>query len=85
MLMRLLEKLIKLCDEQKHDPRLMPLVTCLLALMFAIRFGHHLQDTAWAFWEPLAFFLMMLLLAIGTVRSEMQYVRGQKNTVVDKD
>jgi hypothetical protein len=60
----------------------MPVVTSLLALLFGIDLSHHLRDTSWAFWEPMGFFVMTLLLAIRTVRSELQYVREQKNTVI---
>jgi hypothetical protein len=73
-------------EEQKHDPRLMPLLWCALTFFFGLALSHHLRDTSWAFWQPMVLFLMAVIAAIQSTWSELKYVRERKDSCTnDRD
>jgi uncharacterized membrane protein len=80
--MSLLDRLIKLCEQQKHDPRLMPVLCWWLTIFFGIDAYHHLRDTSWEFWKPVGWFVMAFMLAIKTTLDELRWVKKQKTELL---
>ena len=76
--------LIKLCEEQKHDPRLMPIVCWWLVIRSGVSAYPHLRDTSWSFWKPTGWFLYVLALAIEVTIRERRLVNKQRQSCSKK-
>ncbi|MFC6644251.1 hypothetical protein ACFQBQ_01315 [Granulicella cerasi] len=73
----LLDRLIKLCDEQKHDPKLTIIIFSFLPLSFVIDLAHHWRSIGWEFWKPALLLAFILFASLSAVWREMRWMKAQ--------